>query len=470
MAAGTPRIEVALSRTLLARALGDPRTPASREVSSVSTDSRDLAPGVLFFALRGERFDGHGFLPHALAAGAAGVVAAEDQLPELAPYAAQGCAVYAVPDPLRALQALGAAHRLAQSARVVGVTGSVGKTTVKELLAAALSEDAGAASVLKTEGNLNSQIGVPLMALKLSAAHRYAALELGLSQFGEMARITRVALPEVATITAIAAAHLEFLGDLDGVARAKAEIFEGLRPGGVAVLPAWDARLRAVGAALGHEVAWVGDEPSCFARIISAESQRVTVELHGKRLTAEVPLVGVHHARNAALALACAVAAGADPERAAAGIAKAQVPGGRSRLLRDLPEILVLDDSYNANPASMCAAFDALALLPGERKVALLGDMKELGEGARAAHVEVGAEAGRRGVQLLLAFGDEAGAYVEGASAVGIPARALGGDFEAAATLVCASLRRGDVLLLKGSRGARMERFLDPLRARLAAK
>jgi UDP-N-acetylmuramoyl-tripeptide--D-alanyl-D-alanine ligase len=423
----------------------------------------------LFVALRGERFDGHAFLPQALAAGAGAVVVARDKSVEVAPFAAAGCGVYEVDEPLYALQALGAAHRASQTARVVGVTGSVGKTTVKEFLAAAFTNDAGAAQVLKTQGNLNSQIGVPLMALMLRPEHRYASLELGLSQFGEMSRISRVAQPDIATITAVAAAHLEFLGDLDGVARAKAEIFEGVRPGGIAVLPAWDERLVNLGRSLSCVVKWVGTQAGSFARLVEVSSQHVSVEIQGTCVEINVPLVGLHHARNAALALACAVAAGADPARAAAGIAQAEVPGGRSRLVRDIPGLLVLDDSYNANPASTSAALAALALLPGARRVALLGEMRELGANSAEAHYEMGAEAARHGVQLLLSFGNEAQSYADGARSAGLLARNLGEQFEPALALLLSVLRSGDALLIKGSRGARMERFLDALRARRGA-
>ena len=463
MSAGTPRIPISLSLADAVTALGaSVLRPLVGSLDAVSTDSRNIAPGTLFFALSGERVDGHDFLASVSAQGASAVVIAQQRVAAVSALA-PNVGVFVVEDPLAALQALAAWHRQRLSAKVIGITGSVGKTTTKELLAAALVEDAGEAAVLKTQGNLNSQIGLPLMTLLATAQHQYVALEMGLSQFHEMHRLSLIAQPNVATITSIAEAHLEFLGDLDGVARAKAEIFDGLSAGGIAVLPAWDERLLRLGRSLearGTRVWYVGEEEFCEARITAQTHQSVTVQLHGQTVHAQVPLIGLHHAKNAALTIACAVAAGADAAKAAQGIALAQVPGGRSRLVTEIKGFTVLDDSYNANPASVTAALASLGLLPGGRRVAVLGDMLELGPSSARDHYQIGQRAARS-VDLLFGFGKDAAEYIRGARDAGLrEAYLLDDSIERAIEAVRDHLKPDDRVLLKGSRGMKIERFL----------
>jgi UDP-N-acetylmuramoyl-tripeptide--D-alanyl-D-alanine ligase len=465
MSAGTPRIPISLSRTDAVIALqASVLQPPVAAIEAVSTDSRAIAAGTLFFALSGERVDGHDFLAAVAAQGAAAVVIAKHRI-SLAASLPSSVGVLVVEDPLAALQALATWYRQRLPAKVIGITGSVGKTTTKELLASALIADAGSPAVLKTQGNLNSQIGLPLMVLLGAPQHRYIALEMGLSQFHEMHRLSLIAQPNVATITSIAEAHLEFLGDLDGVARAKSELFDGLTADGIAVLPSWDQRLLQLGQSRERQhgksrVWYVGEEEFCAVRILAYTHESVTVQTHGKTVTAQVPLIGAHHAKNAALAIACAVAAGADLEKAAHGISLAQVPGGRSRLVTEIKGFTVLDDSYNANPASITAALSSLGLLPGGRRVAVLGDMLELGPSSASDHYKIG-QIAANSVDLLFGFGKEAHEYIRGARDAGLTeAHLLDDSIESAIREVRERLKPNDRVLLKGSRGMKIERFL----------
>lgn len=468
MSAGTPQIQLKVTPEQLVLGLrAHMQRAAAAPITSLSTDTRNVTPGTLFLALSGERFDGHSFVGEAARSGAAAVVISRAKL-SCADALPASVGIFVVDDPLSALQSLAAWYRGTLSAKVIGITGSVGKTTTKELLAAALIADVGEAAVLKTEGNLNSQIGLPLMVLMARPEHKYVVLEMGLSQFQEMHRLSMIAQPDVATITSVAEAHLEFLGDLDGVARAKSEIFDGLAPAGIAVLPDWDARLVNVAASLearlGQDrVCMVGASQGAAVRILRSVKQRVTLEVQGRELEMEVPLIGEHHTRNAALALACAIVAGADPERAARGIVDAKVPGGRSRLATEIKGFTVIDDSYNANPASMKAALSSLSLVSGGRRVAILGDMKELGVDSKQDHYQVGAFAARS-VELLLAYGQDATEFVRGAQEAGLAAAVLlDASIEVAVEKVRSLVQPNDRILVKGSRSMKMERFLAAL-------
>jgi UDP-N-acetylmuramoyl-tripeptide--D-alanyl-D-alanine ligase len=474
MSASTPQIPIQIPLNDLVSWLGASlqQAPAAA-ITSLSTDTRNVTTGTLFFALSGERFDGHSFVANAAQAGAAAVVVSRAKLSMLGALPSS-LGVLVVDDPLAALQSLAMKYRETLPTKIIGVTGSVGKTTTKELLAAALIADAGEDAVLKTLGNLNSQIGLPLMVLLAKPTHRYLALEMGLSQFGEMHRLSTIAKPNVATITSIAEAHLEFLGSLDGVAKAKSEIFDGLSNDGFAVIPTWEERLRPIAKALEqslgrHRVCYVGEETWADVQIEQGNSAlgvcssvSLNFSLMGhQKVIAEVPLIGEHHARNAALAVVCAVCAGADPERAAQGIARAKIPGGRSRLATEIKGFTVIDDSYNANPASMRAALASLSLVPGKRSVAILGDMKELGVTSKQDHYQIG-QLAARSVSLLLAFGQDAQEYIRGAKDAGMTeAFLLDETIEHAITKVRSLLQREDRVLIKGSRSMKMERFLE---------
>ncbi|HSN92172.1 MAG TPA: UDP-N-acetylmuramoyl-tripeptide--D-alanyl-D-alanine ligase, partial [Anaeromyxobacteraceae bacterium] len=376
------------------------------QVAGVSTDTRTLAAGCLFVALRGERFDAHQFLPEAAARGASAAVVAEGLAgPGPAPLPA-----IAVKDTLAALGALARLHRRRFAVPVVAVTGSNGKTTTREMIAAIL---ATRGPVLKSEGNLNNEVGVPLTLFRLEESHRAAVIEMGMSHPGEIARLAAVAEPQVGVVTNAAPSHLEGLGSVEGVADAKAELYRGLPPGGVAVANADDARMlrraqesgrRLVTFAVGRGRR--GDVAVLEILEQTPEGLRFLLGVGNREIEVRLPLVGAHNAANAAAAACAAISLGCTDREIVAGLAAARPPGRRLRLERLPSGVLLVDDCYNANPLSMSAALRTLSELGGgSRRVAVLGDMLELGTFEGEAHRGLGAEAARSGVALLAAFG-----------------------------------------------------------------
>ncbi len=438
-------------------------------VQGVSTDTRAIAAGSLFVALRGERFDAHAFLADAARAGAAAAVVSD-------PAAGAGAAALPrllVGDTLAALGAVARHHRRRFDLPVVGVTGSNGKTTTREMIAAIL---ATRGPVLKTEGNLNNEVGVPLTLLRLGPEHRAAVIELGMNHPGEIARLAAVALPQVGVVTNAAAAHLEGLGTVDGVADAKAELYQGLPPGGVAVANADDPRMLKRAQASGRRLLTFaagrqrrGDVVVLELLSQDAAGLRFLLGVGNRELTVALPLVGGHNAANAAAAACAAIALGCDDREIVRGLAAVAPVGRRLRLERLPGGALLVDDCYNANPLSMRAALETLAALAaaeGGRPVAALGDMLELGPGELELHREVGTAAAAAGLARLLAFGPRSRALAEGALAAGLPPdRSFHTeDVAALAAEARATLRAGDVLLVKASRGMRLERLVEALR------
>ncbi len=438
-------------------------------VQGVSTDTRAIPAGSLFVALRGERFDAHALLADAARAGAAAAVVSD-------PAATAGAAALPrllVGDTLAALGAVARHHRRRFDLPVVGVTGSNGKTTTREMIAAIL---ATRGPVLKTEGNLNNEVGVPLTLLRLGPEHRAAVIELGMNHPGEIARLAAVALPQVGVVTNAAAAHLEGLGTVDGVADAKAELYQGLPPGGVAVVNADDARMLKRAQASGRRLLTFaagrqrrGDVVMLELLSQDAAGLRFLLGVGNRELEVALPLVGGHNAANAAAAACAAIALGCDDREIVRGLAAVAPVGRRLRLERLPGGVLLVDDCYNANPLSMRAALEtlvALAAAEGGRPVAALGDMLELGPGELALHREVGAAAAAAGLARLLAFGPRSRALAEGALAAGLPpGRSFHTeDVAALAAEARATLRAGDVLLVKASRGMRLERLVEALR------
>jgi UDP-N-acetylmuramoyl-tripeptide--D-alanyl-D-alanine ligase len=436
-------------------------------VVGVSTDTRTIAAGSLFVALCGERFDAHAFLAGAAGAGAAAAVVSDAAAP------GGGLPRLLVPDTLAALGAVARHHRRRFDLPVVGVTGSNGKTTTREMVAAIL---ATRGPVLKTEGNLNNEVGVPLTLLGLTAEHRAAVVELGMSHPGEIARLTALALPQVGVVTNAAAAHLEGLGSVDGVADAKAELYQGLPPGGVAVANADDARMLKRAQASGRRLLTFasgrqrrGDVVVLELLAQDAGGLRFLLGVGNRELEVRLPLVGAHNAANAAAAACAAIALGCDDREIVRGLAQVAPVGRRLRLERLACGALLVDDCYNANPLSMAAALRTLADLAraeGGRAVAVLGDMLELGAEEQALHRQVGAEAAAAGLHRLLAFGPRSGQTVAGAVAAGLAAERTfhTEDVAALAARARAGLGAGDVLLVKGSRGMRLERLVEALR------
>jgi len=438
----------------------------------ISTDSRAVAPGDAFLALRGERFDAHAFVAAAARAGAAcAVVSAAWLEAARAAGAAPPLPVLAVPDTLEALGNLARFHRARFDVPVVGVTGSNGKTTTREMVACIL---ATRGPVLRTEGNLNNEVGVPLTLFRLGAGHRAAVIEMGMSHAGEIARLAAIAAPRVGVVTNASAAHLEGLGTVDAVARAKAELYQGLPLDGVAVANADDPRMLARARKCGRRVltfsAGADREADVVVLDVLSETEAGLDFLLGvgtKELRVRLPLVGRHNAANAAAAAAAAVALGCSDGEIVRGLADVRPVGRRLRLERLPSGALLVDDCYNANPASMAAALRTLAgLARGGRALAALGDMLELGPEEEAAHRELGRLAAASGLAALAAFGPRSRLAREAAVAAGLPAAdALHTEDPAAlAAWVRERLRPGDVLLVKGSRGMKLERLVEALR------
>jgi len=448
----------------LAAATGGRWTGAApAQLSGVSTDTRSLPAGALFVALRGERFDAHDFLSEAAARGAAAAVVSEARGNDPAPLPR-----LVVKDTLSALGAVARLHRQRFSPPVVGVTGSNGKTTTREMLAAILARRG---PVLRSEGNLNNEVGVPLTLLGLSAEHRHAVIEMGMNHPGEIARLAAIALPQVGVVTLAAPAHLAGLGSVEAVADAKAELYQGLPPGGVAVANADDPRMLERAEASGRRLITFSAGPERRGDVAvlevsqGQEGLRFLLSIGNRALPVHVPaLVGAHNAANAAAAAAAAVALGVPDREVAEGLSQVR-PVGRRLRLETLPSgLALLDDCYNANPASMRAALDTLrALAGGRRPAAVLGDMLELGDAERPAHRALGEEAARSGVQVLATFGPRSRDAALAARASGLPAFHTEDPDELAAW-ARAELRPGDLLLVKGSRGMRLERLVEALR------
>ncbi|HET7729681.1 MAG TPA: UDP-N-acetylmuramoyl-tripeptide--D-alanyl-D-alanine ligase [Usitatibacter sp.] len=423
---------------------------ANAGFSGVATDTRAILPGDLFVALKGERFDGHDYVPEAFKRGAAAALVSRP--------VARAPSLVVVRDTRLALGRLAAHWRARFAMPVVALTGSNGKTTVKEMLAAILASHCGLREeVLATEGNLNNDIGMPITLLRLREAHRYAVVEMGMNHEGEIDYLTRIAQPTVALVNNAQRAHVGILGSVEAVARAKGEIYAGLKSSGIAVVNEDDA-FAGYWKSLNrdHRVVTFGLAAGADVRATREGAQlRVVTPADAFAVTLQVP--GEHNARNALAACAAAHALDIPPRAMQAGLAGFRgVPGRLQR--RRAGGGWVVDDSYNANPESMKAAVEVLAAEPG-RKILVMGDMGELGAQSAEMHREVGRYARERGVDALLTLGDASRAAAE---EFGSGARA----FDDVASLVEAARREalaGASVLVKGSRFMQMERVADAL-------
>jgi UDP-N-acetylmuramoyl-tripeptide--D-alanyl-D-alanine ligase len=430
--------------------------------SAVCTDSRALGEGCLFVALKGERFDAHDFLAQVASGGAAGAVVREGAaLPALP----EGFGLYQVADTLAALGALARFHRLRFQVPVGAVGGSNGKTTTKEMVAAILATRGPA---LKTEGNLNNEVGVPLTLFRLEPRHVAAVIEMGMNHAGEMARLADIARPEAALLTVIQPEHLEGLGSLEGVADAEAELFRALPASGTAVVNLDDPLLVARSRGLDCRTLSFGRAREAEVRLLSVEKLgreglRIRVKSEGRELGAKVSFLGEHNALNATAAFALGRALGYSAEECAAGLEAAR-PYARRLNLVDAPGgVTVLDDCYNANTFSVVAALETvqeLARAQNGRAVAVLGDMLELGPGELEEHRKVG-ERARIALSLAAFFGPRSRVTQEAAG--------LGAHFTEIAPLLAwltPQLRPSDVVLVKGSRSMKLERVVEALSGR----
>ncbi|XHR28322.1 MAG: UDP-N-acetylmuramoyl-tripeptide--D-alanyl-D-alanine ligase [Chthoniobacteraceae bacterium] len=430
----------------------------ARTVTRVCTDSRRLRPGDLFIALRGEAFDGHQFVAAAAQGGAAAAIVDGAYTGEPEP----GFTLIRVADTLKALQDIAAAYRASLPMRVIALTGSSGKTSTKDLLAAVLGRTF---RVLKTEGNFNNHIGVPLTLLSAGVEHEIGIVEMGMNHPGEIAPLAAMATPESGVITNIGTAHIEFLHSREGIAEEKGRLAEALPPNGFLILKADDdfstyiahrsaARVITAGIGLGDFSAEVLETGISGSRFI--------VRGKGEEAKVSLPVPGLHMIENALLALAAGSCHGIPLSEGALGLAASQLTHGRLEQ-KKLGGIDFLDDTYNANPDSMRAALRTLATLPVKgRRIAVLGRMGELGGESERGHRSVGAEAAAARVDLLLAVGGaEAGYLAQSAQAAGLKETRHLPDPAAAAVLLAETVRPGDLVLVKGSRSARMERIFE---------
>ncbi len=432
-------------------------------IRRVWTDSRTVRRGDLFVALSGPHFDGHRFVAEALKKGAVGALVRRGfKLP--------GALLIEVDEPLRAFQETARAHRRRFRIPLVAVSGSNGKTTTKELIGAVLSERF---VTLKTEGNLNNEIGVPQMLLRLTARHEAAVIEMGISRLGEMARLCELAEPTHGVLTNIGPTHLETLGDVRTVALAKGEMLEALAADGIAVLNADDAFFPQLAARVRGRVWSFGFAQRADVRALHVETQgpsasivRVAVRGRARPFSVELKLAGAHNVSNALAAIAAGLAVGVGETAIRRGVGRYRPAAMRSEVSRWRGST-VLKDCYNANPASMRAALRWLADAKGRgRAIAVLGDMLELGGETREAHRGIGADVRGLGIDYLVTVGALAADLAKGAIDAGMPGDHVvaAKDHAAAAERLRGLLRKGDVMLLKGSRGARMEDILEELK------
>lgn len=430
-------------------------------VTAVSTDSRSIRPGEWFVPLVGERFDGHHYIDMALEKGAAGCFCA--RLPQtLRP----DKTYIQVADTKRALKNLGSWYRGQFDLPVVQITGSVGKTTTKEMIAGVLSQRL---NTLKTRGNLNGDIGAPLMVLELSPAHQAAVIETGMDNFGQIRYLGEMVRPTFAVITNIGDAHMENLGSREGILRAKSEIFENLQPGGLAVLNGDDPLLTTLD--LACETVRCGMGPGCGVTITHVEDLgvagvRCTVTTAKRAYELEIPAPGVHMTYAAAMAAVIGERLGLTAEEICRGVAQYAPTGERMRVERLPGDRLLLNDSYNANPQSMGAALRVLAATNCAKRIAMLGDMKELGPAAQAGHEEMGRLVGELGIDVLFAVGPNCRDWMAPAAReAGCPDVRWYEDKTAAYGELTAEYGPGAALLLKASHfSGRFDQVADYLR------
>jgi UDP-N-acetylmuramoyl-tripeptide--D-alanyl-D-alanine ligase len=437
---------------------------ASLTFARYGIDSRRTAAGELFFAIPGRR-DGHDFVAAAAARNAAGAVVARPVA-----VADRAFGLVQVGDTVAALQALAHGVLARQPVKVVGITGSVGKTTTKEFTAALL---AARFSVLKSEGNYNNRLGLALSLLRLEPGTDAAVLEMGMSAPGEIRVLTRIAPPDVAVITNVSPVHLQFFENLDAIARAKKEILDGAKPGATAVLNGDDPLVMGIAAEYAGRKVTFGRDPRCDVRAEAIEPKGfagIEFRLQYGRESRLVRFPFFHEAAVANLLAAAAVSLsfGLGIDEILPAIPSLRPSAGRGRLIEAAGGVRIYDDSYNSNPRALELALTGLAALPAARKVAVLADMLELGAGGPEFHRRAGETAARSGWDILVAVGPLAAFIAEGATAGGMRGAAIHrfSDAETAAAAIAGIVSNGDLVLVKGSRGMKTETIVEALKAR----
>jgi len=430
-----------------------------------SIDSRTIQAGELFFAVTGERMDGHDFVAQALEKGAVAAVVRKDQLARYPVITG----LLAVDDTLLALQTLGAAVRRLWGKTLVGVTGSTGKTTTKDAIAHVLSQRF---RVLRSQGNLNNHFGLPLMLLKLEPEHDTAVIEMGMSHAGEIAALAKIAQPEVGVVTNVAPVHLEFFDSVGEIARAKYELIAALPAGGTAILNADDEYVSQFGRDFHGKVVLYGMKTSADVRAenvqsLGAAGSSFDVVAGGCRDRATLMLVGIHNVYNALAAVAVGLERGLAPSEAVGALATL-VPTDKRGEVVQVGNITVINDCYNSNPKALDAMVDTLAAMPARRRIVVAGEMLELGPAGEEMHQRSGQHMAEKKIDWLVGVRGLAKPMVESARAAGIRAEFVATPEEAADWLI-REAREGDVVLLKASRGVKLERALEKWSQRAGA-
>ncbi|MDQ3545316.1 MAG: UDP-N-acetylmuramoyl-tripeptide--D-alanyl-D-alanine ligase [Verrucomicrobiota bacterium] len=429
----------------------------NRLITNLSTDSRSVQPGDLFVALRGDNFDGHKFVSQAMERGAAGAIVETKWTGKLAP----DFSILRVADTLVAYQQVAAHYRRSLGIKVVAITGSNGKTSTKDFTASVLGHRF---RVAKTEGNFNNHVGLPQTMLEAAARDQIGVWEIGMNHPGEIAPLAQLARPDVAIITNIGIAHVEFMGTREAIAQEKGELAAALPADGTLILNRSDEFADAIARRTSARVIFAGiDAGEVQAREIvqTAEGAEFTLCEGAHRCHAVLPVPGLHMVQNALLAIAAGRVFGLSLEQCAAGLAAAPITKARLQV-KKIGGVQFIDDSYNANPDSMKAALRTLAALETDgKRIAVLGQMAELGAESARGHEEVGQVAASLGIDCLVSLGKDSSAIAQAARAAGLQNSRTLASAEEVADLLCETAQPGDLVLIKGSRAARTERVLE---------
>jgi UDP-N-acetylmuramoyl-tripeptide--D-alanyl-D-alanine ligase len=429
----------------------------SATATGYSIDSRTIRPGELFFAVKGERMDGHDFVADALGKGAIAAVVSREKFPSLGTHAK----LIAVEDTLTALQTLAMAVRRLWGKPLIGITGSMGKTTTKEAIAHVLSTRF---RVHKSEGNFNNHFGLPLMLLKLEPEHELAVVELGMSHAGEITALAKIAQPQIGVVTNVAPVHLEFFDSIAGIARAKYELVQSLPANGTTILNRDDEYVSQFGRGFPGKVITYGMNPLADVRAEKLESRgqegsRFDVLAASTRANASMPLIGMHNVYNALAAVAVALDRGMSLSQAVAALSSLSAADKRGQVVQ-IGNIAVVNDCYNSNPIALRAMADALSKMPAKRRIVVAGEMLELGPSSEQLHRDCGREIAAKGLDFLLGVRGQAQAMVDAARQAGMAAEFVATPEEAGEWLA-RETRDGDVVLLKASRGVKLEKALE---------
>ncbi len=443
---------------------GGPATRSDEVAQGYSIDSRTVGAGELFFAVKGERLDGHEFVAAAFKRGAIAAVVRTDQLHRFE----DQTRLLAVDDTLVALQSLATAVRKIWGKPLVGVTGSAGKTTTKEAIAHVLSSRF---RVLKSEGNFNNHFGLPLMLLKIEPEHDVAVIEMGMSHAGEIRALAKIAQPEIGVVTNVAPVHLEFFDSLAGIARAKYELVESLPANGTAILNADDEYVSQFGRGFKGKVISYGLRATADVRAENvqsngAEGSRFDVITANGRESAILPLVGEHNVLNALAAISVGLARGMSLSEAVVALATLKPADKRGQVLQ-LGNITVINDCYNSNPKALNAMIDALAAMKATRRIVVAGEMLELGPSGEELHRAAGQHLAEKKIEVLVGVRGLAQAMVDGARSAGALAEFVTTP-EQAGDWLARETRDGDVVLLKASRGVKLEKALETWKSKIS--